>query len=129
MSKEATLLHLLKALGKSLARQRELLESNQLDDLAQINGDLEQGYATLEASPGGFAALRDEIEAKPEAQRIELLELLGQLRADNRVSGELIRIAMHRVATVRALQLEHSKSSTYGPGASMDPGSRLSRHA
>ena len=122
MSKEATLLHLLKALGNSLARQRELLESNQLDDL-------EQGYATLEASPGGFAALRDEIEAKPEAQRIELLELLGQLRADNRVSGELIRIAMHRVATVRALQLEHSKSSTYGPGASMDPGSRLSRHA
>ena len=126
---QESILGVLQTLGATLARQRDALEHSRLDELGDLNGQLERSYAALEGWPGGANALMEEIEAQPDPQRSEVRAQLGQLSADNRVSGELIRIAMHRVATIRALQAAGSDAGTYGPGNAVRTGSRLSRRA
>jgi len=120
---------LLISLGETLARQREALSEGRLESLGELNSELESSYQLLERWPGGLAAVNAAIDAAADQQRIRLRELLVQLSTDNRISGELIRVAMHRVATIRAFQSAGSAAATYRPGPVSDVGSMLSRRA
>jgi hypothetical protein len=121
---------LLAALADALARQRQALEAGELSQLGALNVDLARAFDAIGAFGGGEGGLHQAITSLPAAERQALRTLLLQSEGDNLISGELIRITMHRVAAIQAFRAASSEAGTYGPGASgTDSGTRLSRRA
>ena len=122
---------LLDALEAALRDQREALEQGRLEGLAEINRELELRYEAVEGWPGGIAALHAEIAARPQDEGARLRERIRALAVDNRVCGDLIRVAMQRAAALRSFRAAASEAATYAPGspAADGPGTRLSTRA
>lgn len=119
----------LQVLADALARQRAVLEQGTFASLGSLTAEIERHFTALTAWPGGPAALRAAIAALPEAERQVLRGLLERVDADNRISGDLIRVAMQRMAAIQAFTAAGSDSGTYGGKSGPDAGSRLSRRA
>jgi len=119
----------LQALVDALAGQRAALEQARYASLAGLTAEIERHYTALATWPGGMQALRDVTTALPDAERQALRAMLARVDADNRINGELIRVAMQRVAALHAFAAAGSVSGTYGGKGGPDAGSRLSRRA
>jgi hypothetical protein len=120
----------LQALAELLAEQRRVLEQQRNDALEDVTGRVERAYAALAQPDGGFPDLTSWFEQATPAERQQVAQLLDRAQSDNRVSGEMLRLAMQRLALVRAASADVNASGTYGPGnAALPAGSRLSRRA
>ena len=121
---------LLTDMASALARQQAVLSGGDLDQLGPVNAAVDQCFQAIGAWPGGEAALKDEIAARPEDERLMLRAQLQQLSTANQTNGELIRVSLARVAAVKVFRSANAASGTYGPGAGQaDAGALLSRRA
>lgn len=121
---------LLAALADALARQRQALEAGDLSQLGALNAQIASAFDAIGGFAGGAEGLRRVVSDLAAPERQALRALLLQSENDNLVNGELIRIAMHRVAAIQAFRAASSEAGTYGPGAgAADSGTRLSRRA
>lgn len=125
----ATLQELLTGLADGLRTQRQVLEDGALEALAAVSRDVEERYARIEGWSGGIAGLHDDIDRLPEGLRAQLQDCIRRAGEDNRVCGELLRVASQRAAAVRAFHASASESATYAPGDAQGAGVRLSRRA
>lgn len=120
---------LLVELDAVLARQRQALESGQLDQLAALNSELENTFGRMEQWPDGVAGFVNSLQALPQEPRESALEHLAQIQLNHRISGDLIRITTQRIAALQAFHLAGSDVATYAPGFASVTGSQLSRRA
>lgn len=130
MDAEDPLVAMLDRLAEALQAQRQGLEAGQYDRLAEVNSEVAARYAAVESWPGGFEALRAEIASRPSQQSAALRDRLQALATENRICGDLIRIAMQRAAALHAFRTAATEAGTYGPGASAGLAARrVSRRA
>jgi len=116
-------------LARLLGEQRTALETRDYEALDTVTMRLERAYAAIEALVGSdrLAALLQQADAPARDAAMAALE---RAAVDNRVNGELVRIAMHRVAAMRAASATAHDAATYRPdGGSTPAGGRLSRRA
>ena len=124
------------ALGLALARradalatQRDALNALQLAGLPDALAQVADSYAALEVWPGGMAGLPAALNQCSPSDQQAIRQTLAQAAADHRICGELIRVALQRVASLQAFQVQGSAAATYAPGQLAGPGGRLSTRA
>jgi hypothetical protein len=127
MSQE-TVGRLISDIAEAVRRQRVVLETEDLERLAEVTQDLEAVYRKLEMFEGGLDGVRVAIEALPQTERDPLREAMTRTAVDLGVAGDLIRIATRRVAALQSFQAASSIASTYGASPS-SAGTRVSRRA
>lgn len=112
---------LARKVADSVALLKQILESNQLEELEAAVAQVQVSIDALGGFPDGADALVAAIDQLPVTARAEVRALLQQAKLDHEVSGYLIRMAQQRNAALQAYTAQHSAAATYSPegGVSM----------